>query len=177
MARRLLTLLALAALALLAAQAAVAKEGANLQSYPTSGMKAGSPWNAQFEAFSHDGKALAPAVLIKNGSGKIQRFTARLTGKRNDRGGPGVLSLYRADVAFPSAGNWTYGVELRPGGPIQWFDDSPVTIDPAPPSPGGGGFDIPLWIVGLLGAALVTGAGTFVLRRYPRGRTAIAPQI
>jgi hypothetical protein len=176
MAPRLLTLLALAALALLAAQAAVAKEGANLQSYPTSGMKAGSPWHAQFEAFSHDGKALAPAVLVRSGSGKIQRFTARLTGTRHEQGGPGVISMYRADVAFPSAGNWTYGVELRPGGPVQWFDDSPVTIDPAPPNPTGG-FDIPLWIVGLLGALLIGAAATFVLRRYPRGRAEIAPQI
>jgi hypothetical protein len=165
MARRLLTLLALAALALLAAQAAVAKEGANLQSYPTSGMKAGSPWNAEFEAFSHDGNALAPAVLVRSSSGKIQRFTARLSG-----------NTYRARVTFPSAGNWTYGVELRPGGPVQWFDDSPVTIDPAPPSPTGG-FEIPLWLVGLVGALLVIAVGAFVLRRSPRGRTAIAPQI
>ena len=176
MARRLLTLLALAALALLAAQAAVAKEGANLQSYPTSGMKAGSPWNAQFEAFSHDGKALAPAVLIRNGSGTIQRFKAKLTGNRYEQGGPGVISMYAAEVSFPSAGNWTYGVELRPGGPVQWFDDSPVTIDPAPPDPTGG-FEIPLWLVGLFGALLVTAVGTLVVRRYPRGRTAVAPQI
>jgi hypothetical protein len=160
-----LTLLALAVLALLAAQAAVAKEGANLQSYPTSGMKAGSPWNAEFEAFSHDGNALAPAVLVRSSSGKIQRFTARLSG-----------NTYRARVTFPSAGNWTYGVELRPGGPVQWFDDSPVTIDPAPPSPTGG-FGIPLWLVGLVGALLVIAVGAFVVRRYPRGRTAIAPQI
>jgi hypothetical protein len=176
MARRLLTLLALAALALLAAQAAVAKEGANLQSFPTNGMKAGSPWNAQFEAFSHDGQALAPAVLIRNASGKIQSFKAKLTGTRSEQGGPGVAGMYQATVSFPSAGNWTYGVELRPGGPVQWFDDSPVTIDPAPPSPGGG-FDIPLWIVALLGALLVGAMATFVLRRYPRGRTEVAPQI
>jgi hypothetical protein len=137
-------------------------------------MKAGSPWNAEFEAFSHDGKALAPAVLVRSSSGKIQRFTARLTG--SGQGGPGVAGTYRATVTFPSAGYWTYGVELRPGGPVQWFDDSPVTIDPAPPSPTGG-FDIPLWLVGLLGALLVTAVGAFVFRRYPRGRTAIAPQI
>jgi hypothetical protein len=172
MARRLLTLLALAALALLAAQAAVAKEGANLQSYPTNGMKAGSPWNAQFEAFSHDGNALAPAVLVRSSSGEVQRFAAKVTRKPDDMG-PG---LYQATVSFPSAGNWTYGVELRPGGPVQWFDDSPVTIDPAPPSPTGG-FDIPLWLVGLLGALVVTAVGAFAVRRYPRGRTAIAPQI
>jgi hypothetical protein len=79
-------------------------------------------------------------------------------------------------VTFPSAGNWTYGVELRPGGPVQWFDDSPVTIDPAPPSTTGG-FEIPLWLVGLVGALLVIAVGAFVVRRYPRGRTAIAPQI
>jgi len=172
MARRLLTLLALAALALLAAQAAVAKEGANLQTYPTSGMKAGSPWNAQFEAFSHDGKPLAPAVLVRNGAGKIQRFVAKVTRKPDDMG-PG---LYQATVSFPSAGNWTYGVELRPGGPVQWFDDAPVTIDPAPPRPGGG-FDIPLWIVVVLGALVLGTAAKFVLRRYPRGRTEIAQQI
>ena len=177
MARKLVTLLALAALALVATQAAVAKEGANLTSYPTNGMKAGSPWNAQFEAFSHDGNALAPAVLIRNASGKTQRFPAHRTGTRREQGGPGVLSIYQSDVEFPSAGNWTYGVELRPGGPVQWFDDSPVTIDPAPANPSPGGFDIPLWLVGLLGVLVLGAAGSFAARRYARARTAIAPQM
>jgi hypothetical protein len=31
--------------------------------------------------------------------------------------------------------------------------------------------------VGLLGALLITAVGAFLVRRYPRGRTAIAPQI
>jgi hypothetical protein len=177
MARQLVTLLALSALALVATQAAVAKEGANLTSYPTNGMKVGSPWNARFEAFSHDGNALAPAVLIRNASGKTQRFSAHRTGTRHEQGGPGVLSIYRSDVVFPSAGNWTYGVELRPGGPVQWFDDSPVTIDPAPVNPSPGGFDIPLWLVGLLGALVLSAAASFGARRYVRGRTAIAPQM
>jgi hypothetical protein len=175
MARMLVTLFALAALALFATQAAVAKEGANLTSYPTNGMKAGSPWGADFEAFSHGGEALAPAVLIRNQSGKIQRFLARRTG--SGPGGPGVTGSYRADVSFPSAGNWTYGVELRPGGPVQWFDDSPVTIDPAPADPSPVPFDLPLWLVGLLGALLVTAAGGFAVRRYGRPRGAVAPQM
>jgi hypothetical protein len=173
MARMLVTLLALAALALVATQAAVAKEGANLTSYPTSGMKAGSPWNAQFEAFSHDGNALAPAVLVRKAGGKIERFTAKRTGARPQE----QVALYSANVIFPSAGNWTYGVELRPGGPVQWFADSPVTIAPAPANPSPGGFDVPLWLVGLLGALVLSAAGSFAALRYGRGRTAIAPQM
>jgi hypothetical protein len=173
MARMLVTLLALAALALVATQAAVAKEGANLTSYPTSGMKAGTPWNAQFEAFSHDGNALAPAVLVRNDGGKIERFAAEQTGTRPED----QMTLYSANVVFPSAGNWTYGVELRPGGPVQWFDDSPVTIDPAPVDSSPGGFDVPLWLVGLLGALLLGATGSFAARRYVRGRAAIAPQM
>ena len=172
MATRIVTLLALTAVALVAAQTAVAKEGANLMSYPTSGMKAGSPWSAEFEAFSHDGKALAPAVLVRNASGAVKRFIARSSTRRPE---PGVVSVYRSEVTFPDAGMWTYGVELRPGAPVQWFDDSPVAIAPAPadPSPVG---RVPLWLVGLLAASLLGAVASVLARRHLRGRTAVAPQ-
>jgi hypothetical protein len=169
MARRLTTLLALTALVLVAAQAAAAKEGANLMTYPTAGTPAGGSWDARFEAFSHDGNALAPAVLIRNGAGKTDRFAARKLGMK--AGEP--VAVYRADVTFPSAGLWTYGVELRPGGATQWFDDSPVAIDPAPASPGGW-LGVPLWLLVLLGAVLLGTAGSLAARRYGRGRGRLA---
>jgi hypothetical protein len=169
MARRLTTLLALTAVVLVAAEAASAKEGANLMTYPTAGTPAGGSWDARFEAFSHDGNALAPAVLIRNSAGKTDRFAARKLGTK--AGEP--VAVYAADVTFPSAGLWTYGVELRPGGVTQWFDDSPVTIDAAPASPDGR-FGAPFWLLALVGAVLLGTAGSVAARRYGRGRGGLA---
>ena len=171
MQRTVVTLLALAAVALVAAQTAAAKEGANLTSYPTSGMKAGSPWHAQFEAFSHDGNAVTPAILIRDAGGSTERFDAR----RTSGTGAGTPESFRASVVFPAAGNWTYGVELRPGGPVQWFEDSPVAVAPAPivPSPDGR-LDVPRWLVALLGAIVLGAAAGFAARKHVRSWAAIA---
>ncbi len=166
MARKLGALLILTVAALVATQGALAKEGVNLTSYPLMGTKAGSTWNAQFEAFSHDGGTLSPAVLIRSAKGKVERFRASRSG-----GGDGLSAgpvLYTADVVFPTAGTWTYGVELRPGAPVQWFEPVSITAPPVSATPTTRPFDLPLWIVALLGALLLGAAGGFAARRHVR---------
>ncbi|MBD0349332.1 MAG: hypothetical protein ICV59_09280 [Thermoleophilia bacterium] len=165
MARRLVALLAVAATALAGAHAAVAKEGANLMSFPTDGTKAGTAWQARFEAFSHEADNIAPAVLIRSTSGKTLRFAAKRA--------PGTAegaAVYRADVVFPAAGVWTYGVQVRAGGPPQWYEESTVTIDPAAtaPRPTGGGVELPPWLLPLAAALLLAGAGGYLARRALR---------
>ncbi|MFN2470373.1 MAG: hypothetical protein ABR583_05170 [Gaiellaceae bacterium] len=172
MGRRLGLVCALTAVALVAAQAAAAKEGANLTTYPLMGTEAGSPWNAQFEAFSHGDATVAPAVVIRSAAGRTVRFPATRTGGGDGSSAP---ATYAADVFFPAAGIWTYGVQLRPGDRVEWLADDAVSIAPGPQSAGPitDGFELPLWPF-LVGAVLLAAAaGAFVARRQVRGRLAV----
>lgn len=173
MTRTFVALLALTLAALVAAQAAVAKEGAKFMSYPTS-TDTGSTWKAEFEAFAHGGAKVAPAVVIRNENGRTLRFAAeRVPGTAT----PAGAALYRADVVFPAAGVWRYGVELRPGARPQWFEDGEITIAPAPdssPAESGGGLDVPLWLLPLATGLLLAGIAAYFGRRALRAPTRTA---
>ena len=163
---RLAAPLTLMLAALVMAQSATAKEGANFMSYPIS-TDAGSTWKAEFEAFAHDGAKIAPAVLLRNHAGRTLRFEAERVPGTATPAGPAV---YRADVVFPSAGVWRYGVELRPGARPQWFEDGEVTIAPAPDSSragSDGGLGIPVWLVPLAAGLLLAAGAAY------RGRQAL----
>jgi hypothetical protein len=74
---------------------------------PPAGMQAGDTWNAQIRVVGCQGVPLgsiAPTVVIvDNASGRLVRFRARSAGG---------LGKYTARVVFPSAGNWSYRVDV-----------------------------------------------------------------
>lgn len=74
---------------------------------PPAGMQAGDAWNAQIRVVGCQGVPLGitPTVLIvDNASGRQVRFRARSAGAAGE---------YTARVVFPTAGNWSYRIEVQ----------------------------------------------------------------
>jgi hypothetical protein len=114
---------ALASLLVLLALPAAAHAGGwatvGLSSTPA-GTAPGDTWVVDLEILQHGRTPLndvAPAVIVRRGDGAEQRFEAMATGE------PG---MYRAEVGFPAAGEYTYVVDDGFVGPVHTYP--PVTI-------------------------------------------------
>ena len=134
---------------------------------PDDGISAGDTWKADVTILQHGQTPLVgvqPAVIIKNAkTGVEKRFAAKPTGK------PGV---YRAEVKFPSGGEWRYFVHDGFGqyGGAQTHTFAPIQV--AGPA-GGTGSDFPLWPLAIA-AVLAAAAGLVLLARRARLNTAPA---
>ena len=131
---------------------------------PPDDIAAGQTWTAEMRILQHGRTPLVgvePAVILTNpASGEKMRFAAKPAGE------PGV---YRAEVRFPSAGEWRYAVDDGFGGRHTF---APVAVGGAS---SGGSFPLAKTIGG--GAlALVAAAalGLFLRRQRPAARTAAA---
>ena len=120
------------------------------------GVSAGGTWMPTISIKQHGVTplpGLQPVVEISDGSGAAQTFDARETSE---------AGVYRADVVFPSAGDWTLTIHSG-------FGDSHVTYGPfAIGAPTGGGLpELP--VVGGVIAVLVL-VGGFALLAARRTR-------
>jgi hypothetical protein len=74
---------------------------------PPAGTQAGEAWNAKIRVVGCLGTPLGitpTVVIVDNGSGRTMRFRARKAGA------PGE---YTARVVFPTAGNWSYRIDVQ----------------------------------------------------------------
>lgn len=156
------TLLGVLAAALIAVPAAGAGGFATvgLSSLPP---EDGSAWNVELTILQHgrtpmDG--LIPTIVIQKGDGAPQTFTATPAGK------PGH---YRATVAFPSDGTWSYTIN---DGFTRTHTFAPVTISGV----GGGEGAFP-WLTATIAAAigLALAALLALLARRRRPEPRLAP--
>jgi hypothetical protein len=133
------------------------------------GTAPGSPWSVDVEVLQHGRTPLQdvePAVIVTDAAGKSTRFDATPTGK------PGV---YRAEVVFPKAGEYSYAVDDGFIGAVHNFPS--VTIGAAAPTAAApavagddGGFPWLALTLGLAGAGALAALALTVTRR--RGHVA-----
>lgn len=121
------------------------------------GISAGGTWSPTIFVKQHGMTPLGglqPVVEISDGTGAVEEFSATETSE---------VGVYEADVAFPSAGDWT--VTIHSG-----FGDSQVTYGPfAVGAPGGGGApEVPIVVLGLALVALLAAVALVVSRRSGR---------
>ena len=127
---------AIVTLAILLAVPAAAQAGGwatvGLSSLPE-GTPPGGSWDVELTVLQHGRTPLEgvdPAVIVRDRDGARTRFEAKPTGE------PGV---YRAEVEFPRAGEYTYAVDDGFVGAVHTYP--PVTIGAAasvPPAPADG---------------------------------------
>lgn len=147
---------AIVTLAVLLAVPAAAQAGGwatvGLSSLPE-GTPPGGSWDVELTVLQHGRTPLQgvePAVIVRDGSGAQTRFAAKPTGE------PGV---YRAEVEFPRAGDYTYVVDDGFVGAVHTYP--PVTIGAAasvPPAPADGLPWIPIAAAAAVAAALLAAA-------------------
>jgi hypothetical protein len=136
---------------------------------PDDGISAGDTWRADVTILQHGQTPLVgvqPTVIIRNAkTGVEKRFAAQPTGK------PGV---YRAEVKFPSGGEWRYFVHdgFNQYGGARTHTFAPIQV--AGPA-GGSGSDFPVWPLAIA-AVLAGAAGLVLLARRARPTTAPAAQ-
>ena len=156
----------LVTLAVLLAVPATAQAGGwatvGLSSTPH-GTAPGEPWNVELEILQHGRtplEQLSPAVVVRDADGAQTRFDGTPTGE------PGV---YRAQVIFPDAGDYTYVVDDGFVGAVHTFP--PVTIGATAAAGSGGAVDdgggVP-WPVIVLAAAALAAAALAAGRRRAR---------
>lgn len=167
--------LAIAALAVTGIASAGGWATAGLEP-PSGGLGAGETWNADVKILQHGVTPLVgatPHVEIRNAtSGKTVKFPARPTDK---------TGIYRAEVVFPSGGEWTYhvydGFTQYPGAKTsdprlaKTHDFGTLTIAAGSSS----GFDFPsVPVTGGILLALAAAAALVLIARRNRFRTAPA---
>jgi hypothetical protein len=99
--------LALVAAGTLALPAAAKELSVSLAAGPTVS-EPGDPWSAQLLVHGEPEmlKQATPSVTIDNGSGTVETFVAKPTGKRAADG----QLIYQTRVVFPSEGTWRYTI-------------------------------------------------------------------
>jgi hypothetical protein len=119
---------------------------------PPAGMLAGEAWNAQIRVVGCQGIPLGvtpSVVIVDNASGRLVRIRARSAGAAGE---------YTARVVFPTAGNWSYRIDV-PGLQNQTFGPYRIAAPASKP-------DRLLAALPPLGAALlVLGMGALLRRR------------
>jgi YtkA-like len=178
-----LTLLAVIAAALAAPAAATAGGWATVGfDPPPDDLAPGEAWRVDLTILQHGRTPLEgvkPRVIVsQDGGGEQESFPARPTGE------PGV---YRAFVAFESAGEWqlvvddgfaarhTFPAVSVAGGGKQAAMEQVATLDTAaaaPPSPGDDGPNLLLALAAAAVAALAAGLGAAYLQRRGGGSSA-----
>jgi hypothetical protein len=144
MRKFLLAVLAVSAMAIPGGAAAGGWATAGLGP-PPDGIQAGDTWYADVTILQHGQTPLSgvePTVTIRNDSGTTVTFPAEPTGE---------VGVYRAQVRFPSSGQWSYDVHdgFDQYGGAQTHSFGRVTI---PGSEGG----LPLWPLALFGVGLAS---------------------
>jgi hypothetical protein len=164
--RTLVVLCALAA-------AAVATGAAHAGGWATVGFKplpdgtiAGETWSPEITVRQHGVTPLAglkPSVRIRHvASAREESFTAAETDE---------TGVYRANVVFPSGGEWRVVVESGFWGEGGTVTYGPVTIAPVPTAPAPGSFPT-VAVAALAGLALAAAAAAFGVFRKRRLRPA-----
>lgn len=160
--KKLLLVLAVAAVAVPAASAG-GWATVGLSSLPPAGLGPEDKWQVDITVLQHGETPLAgvtPIVRVRDDGGKVVRsFTATPTGK---------VGVYRAVVAFPSEGTYSYEVYDGFGtyGGARTHTFKPVAI-------GGGEAGFPYgWLALALGFAVALAAATILILR----RRTPAPQ-
>jgi hypothetical protein len=130
------------------------------------GIPPGQPWKVDVTILAHGvtpAEGLTPELVITGGDGTTRSFPARAVGA------PGV---YRANVVFPSKGNWSYSlgngfmaadqtlgkVQIGGGG-------GEVAAAPTASGGGQGGIDLPLALLAALLAGGVSVLGVVLIQR------------
>lgn len=121
------------------------------------GMSAGGTWTPTIFIKQHGVSPLSglhPVVEIYDEAGAATRFDATETSE---------AGVYRADVVFPSAGDWTLMIDSG-------FGQSHVTYGPfSVGSPGGGGVrEVPFVLIGAALVTLLAGIALLAARRWGR---------